>query len=158
MENLSGGTVSVGLCCPERRLAWIVWVAGKRRSCTRVSSSLALLIRTVLLSQSWGARNLWTPTIWVSSFPQGKRSWEMIELRVFQDGRECLLPSPSAGPTRWFQAHIPIHAMTTTDATSSVGLVRKLMRRCLCNQAITTVEKLFPDRFFLFLLSAFDSP
>lgn len=41
--------------------------------------------------------------------------------------------------------------MTTTDATSSVGLGRKLMRRCLCNQAITAPEKLFPDWLFFFL-------
>lgn len=38
--------------------------------------------------------------------------------------------------------------MTTTDATSSVGLGRKLTRRCLCYQAINAPEKLFPDWFF----------
>lgn len=125
-----------------------------------MSSSLALQTRTVCFFRSPGAHEICglpqsgsALSHWVKVVGNDRAAGSSRPSRpwVSQDGGESLLPSPSAGPTGRFQTHIPIHAMTTTDATSSVGLVRKLMRRCLCNQAIVVLEKLLPDRFFVFL-------
>ncbi|EDL03602.1 mCG145889, partial [Mus musculus] len=58
-----------GLCSPRRRLAWIVWEAGDSRSSNWASSFFALQTRTALLEQSWGARNMSTPSVWISSVP-----------------------------------------------------------------------------------------
>lgn len=52
--------------------------------------------------------------------------WDPLILAL--PGWLVVSPPLSFGPTPLLLTHIPIHAMTTTDATSSVGLERKLMR------------------------------